>query len=51
MKGIFSTCVDQRTIDESPMAYKAIEQILPILNDTVDVHRILRPIYNFKASE
>lgn len=51
MKGVFSTCVDRNTLDESPMAYKAVQDILPALKDTVDIDLILRPIYNFKASE
>jgi hypothetical protein len=51
MKGVFSTCVDRTTIDESPMVYKAMEEILPVLGQTVDVRRIIRPIYNFKAAE
>ena len=51
MKGVFFTCVDRTTIDESPMVYKAMEEILPVLGQTVDVRRIIRPIYNFKAAE
>ncbi|HQN23212.1 MAG TPA: RtcB family protein [Thermotogota bacterium] len=51
MKGVFSTCVDRTTLDESPMAYKAIKDVLPVLKDTVDILRIIRPVYNFKASE
>ena len=51
MKGVYSTCVDRTTIDESPMAYKSVGDILPVLKDTIDVLRIIRPVYNFKASE
>ena len=51
MKGIFSTCVDRTTLDESPMAYKAVRDILPALKDTIDIDRILRPIYNFKTGK
>ena len=51
MKGIFSTSVNQSTIDESPMAYKPIETILNNVNDTVKIIDIAKPIYNFKASK
>lgn len=50
MEGIYSTSVCGSTIDESPMAYKPMEAILENIEDTVDVCRILKPIYNFKAS-
>lgn len=51
MEGIYTTCVNTSTIDESPMAYKPIEEILENIQDTVDVINIIKPIYNFKASE
>lgn len=51
MEGIFTTSVSQDTLDESPMAYKPIESILRNIDGTVKVEKILRPIYNFKASE
>ncbi len=50
MKGIYSTSVQIDTIDESPFAYKSIEDILPNILDTVEVVSIMKPIYNFKAS-
>lgn len=50
MEGIFTTCVNKNTIDESPMAYKPIEDILDNIEDTVEVHCIVKPIYNFKAN-
>ncbi|MBF4693720.1 RtcB family protein [Fusibacter ferrireducens] len=49
MKGIYSSSVTERTLDESPMAYKSIEMILKYIEDTVDVVEIIRPLYNFKA--
>lgn len=49
MEGIYSTSVNQSTIDESPMAYKPMEEILENIKDTVDVLEIIKPIYNFKA--
>ena len=51
MKGIFSTCVDMSTIDESPMSYKPIEVIMEDIKDTVEIIKVIQPIYNFKASE
>lgn len=51
MEGIYTTCVDSGTIDESPMAYKPIDDILANIGDTVRVERVIKPIYNFKASD
>ena len=49
MDGIWSSCVDDKRLDESPMAYKSIDMILPHIRSTVDVVRRLKPIYNFKG--
>lgn len=49
MEGIYSTSVTPKTIDESPMAYKSIEDILDNIEETVQVNAILKPIYNFKS--
>ena len=51
MEGVFTTSVSQETLDESPMAYKPMESILRNIEETVKVEKIIRPIYNFKASE
>lgn len=51
MEGIYTTSVNQSTIDESPMSYKPIDEILENIKDTVEIERIIKPIYNFKASE
>lgn len=51
MQGIYSTCVNKSTIDESPMAYKPMQSIIDNVQDTVDISMIIKPIYNFKASE
>lgn len=51
MEGIFTTSVAQDTLDESPMAYKPMDSILRNIEGTVKVEKIIRPIYNFKASE
>lgn len=51
MQGIYSTSIDEETIDESPMVYKPMEEIIEYIKDTVDVIDIIKPIYNFKANE
>lgn len=50
MKGIYTTCVNQSTLDESPMAYKGMDEIVENTKDTIDIVKIIKPIYNFKAS-
>ena len=50
MEGIYSTSLNQSTIDESPMAYKPIDSIVDNIHDTVEIVKIIKPIYNFKAS-
>ena len=50
MEGIYSTSVCESTLDESPMAYKDIGYVLEYIKDTVDVEKIILPVYNFKAS-
>ena len=49
MEGIYTTSVCAETIDESPMAYKPMEEIVECLQPTVEIDKIIRPIYNFKA--
>lgn len=51
MSGIYTTCVSQSTLDESPMAYKSLDDIVNNIKDTVEIIKIIKPIYNFKASE
>ena len=51
MKGIYSTCIAEKTLDESPMAYKNIDEILRNIEPTATVVEIIKPIYNFKAAE
>ena len=50
MQGIYTTSVSAETLDECPMAYKPIETILDNIKPTADVVKIVKPIYNFKAS-
>lgn len=51
MNGIYTTSVNQSTLDECPMAYKSIEDIVNNIGDTVEINAIIKPIYNFKASD
>ncbi|MDR2881469.1 MAG: RtcB family protein, partial [Azoarcus sp.] len=51
MKNIFSTSVHRSTLDESPMAYKSMDEILSHIHPTVDIVERLRTVYNFKAAE
>ena len=51
MKGIYTTSVNEKTLDEAPMAYKALEDIIDVIRESVDVIDIMKPIYNFKASD
>ncbi len=51
MNGIYTTSVNSQTLDECPMAYKPIDDILGNIGDTAEVADIIKPIYNFKAGE
>ena len=51
MDGIYTTSVGRATLDECPMAYKGMEDILENIGPTAEVTRIIRPIYNFKAGD
>lgn len=51
MEGIYTTSVSEDTIDECPMAYKPMDEIVKLIEPTVEIERIIKPIYNFKASE
>ena len=51
MDGIYSTCVLPDTLDESPMAYKSMDEIIENIGPTADIVRRIKPIYNFKAAE
>lgn len=50
MKDIYSTSVGQSTLDECPMAYKSIESIIDNIGPTAEIISIIKPVYNFKAS-
>ena len=49
MKGIYSSCIGEETLDEAPFVYRGIEDIKEALSETVEIIRVLHPIYNFKA--
>ncbi|MFZ3590113.1 RtcB family protein [Bacillus sp. DJP31] len=51
MKDVFTTSVSEDTIDESPFAYKTMEEIIENTKDTIDIISVLKPLYNFKAAE
>ena len=49
MAGIYTTSVSKETLDEAPMAYKSLSDIIDVIRESVDVIEVLKPIYNFKA--
>lgn len=51
MAGIYTTSVNEETIDEAPMAYKSIDDIIDVIRESVDIVDIMKPVYNFKASD
>ncbi len=50
MEGIYTTCVTETTLDESPMAYKSMDEIVACITPTARIVKRIKPIYNFKAS-
>lgn len=50
MSGIYTTSVNENTIDEAPMAYKSMADIVDVIDETADIIEILKPVYNFKAN-
>ena len=51
MAGIYSTCVVPDTLDESPMAYKGMDEIVSQIGPTAEIIANIKPVYNFKAAE
>ena len=51
MSGIYSTTVSKATLDEAPMAYKTMDDIVNNINPTAHIEKIIKPIFNFKAAE
>lgn len=50
MENVYTTCINKSTLDEAPMAYKPMEEILDAIHDTVDIVDVIKPIYNFKSN-
>ena len=50
MEGIYTTTATQETLDEAPMAYKRMEDIIDAIREAVDIVEIIKPVYNFKAA-
>lgn len=51
MEGIYTTCVGDATLDEAPMAYKSLEDIIDVIRDSVDIIEVMKPLYNFKSDK
>jgi RNA-splicing ligase RtcB len=51
MKDIYSTTINDSTLDEAPMAYKPMQEIVDNIKDTVTVDKIIKPVYNYKSSD
>ena len=51
MRGVYTTSVREGTLDESPMAYKSLDDILDVIADSVEIIEVMKPVYNFKAGE
>lgn len=51
MEGVYTTSVNEDTLDEAPMAYKSLDDIVGVIGETVEIIEIMKPIFNFKASD
>ena len=51
MKGVYTTSINENTLDEAPMAYKSLGDIIDVIKDSVDIVDVMKPVYNFKASD
>lgn len=51
MSGIYTTSINDDTLDECPMAYKNMSEIVNNIAPTAEIEKIIKPIYNFKAGE
>ena len=51
MEGVYTTSVNEQILDEAPMAYKSLADIIDVIRESVDVIDVMKPIYNFKASD
>ena len=51
MAGVYTTSLNEHTLDEAPMAYKSLEDIIDVIRESVDVIDVMKPVYNYKASD
>lgn len=51
MQGIYTTCISRDTLDEAPMAYKDMAEIVSQIGPTAEILENIKPVYNFKAAE
>ncbi len=51
MEGVYTTSISEGTLDEAPMAYKSLEDIVDVVAESVDIIEVMKPVYNFKAQE
>lgn len=51
MKNVHSISVNARTLDEAPFAYRALDEIVEAIGETVKIEKILKPVYNFEAGD
>ena len=49
MDGIYSICINKDTLDESPFAYRGVDEIASVIKETVKIEKIIKPVYNYKA--
>ena len=50
MEGVYTTSVNAATLDEAPMAYKSLDDIIDVIRESVDVIEVMKPIFNYKAN-
>ena len=51
MKGIYTTCIGTETLDDAPVAYRRLDEIMSAVSENVEVKEVLKPVYNFKAGK
>jgi len=51
LKGVYSSTISRETLEEAPFAYRGIEEIAEAIKDTVNIEKIIKPVYNFKAGK
>ncbi len=51
MKGVWSSCINTNTLEESPMAYRKSNKLIPLIEEIIEVIDIVKPVYNFKSDK